>query len=194
MQVSALDAATTTRQNINPTGRGMESLKSEDFFRLLVTELQNQDPFKPAETADMISQVSQIRSIELSQGLTDALSQLTDQQHVAGVSELLGKYVQAQIENADGEPQTVDGIVTGLRFGSDGRTILELDTGQTVLAEDVTRVAGPDTMDTLQQSTASNEQVGHNQNDADQDETQTDKSDQTSKGLLPWLADLFNLG
>ena len=68
----------------------------------------------------MIGQVSQIRSIELSKNLTDALSQITSQQRTAGASDLLGKYVTATVANTDGSKQDISGVVTGVRFDSDG--------------------------------------------------------------------------
>lgn len=120
--------------------RGISSMKSEDFFKMLVTELRQQDPFEPAKTADMIGQVSQIRSIELSTALTGSLEQLSQQQRTAGASELLGKYVTASVPGADGRPSEVSGVVTGVRFNPDGTAVLELDSGASVMAAHVTRV------------------------------------------------------
>jgi len=120
--------------------RGLGSLNSEDFFSILVTELQNQDPFEPAKTEDMISQVAQIRDIELSGQLTDTLSQLTAQQRMNGCSALIGKYVQAITLSADGAASVQEGVVTGIQFGQDGRALLELDTGEAILATSVVRV------------------------------------------------------
>lgn len=138
--VGAVDGASRTTVD-----RGLSALGSEDFFKILLSELQNQDPFEPAKTSEMVGQISQIRSIELSKYLTDALQTLTAQQHTAGASELLGKYVTARVNGQDGTETEVAGIVTGVRFASDGTAILELDTGQTVLASDVTRIAAPET-------------------------------------------------
>lgn len=120
--------------------RGLDSLRSEDFFKILVTELQQQDPMEPNKTSDMISQVSQIRSIELSGQLTDTLGQLAQQQRASGASDLIGKYVQAAMQAEDGAPVVIDGVVTGVQFASDGSATLELDTGMAVRATDVFEV------------------------------------------------------
>lgn len=133
--IGGAGAATGARRE-----RGISSMKSEDFFKLLVTELRQQDPFEPAKTADMIGQVSQIRSIELSTALTGSLEQLSQQQRTAGASELLGKYVTASVPGADGRPSEVSGVVTGVRFNPDGTAVLELDSGASVMAAHVTRV------------------------------------------------------
>ena len=122
-------------------------LSSEDFFKLLVAELQQQDPLEPTGTGDMIAQVSQIRSIEQSHQLMTTLQQMTQQQSTAGATEMLGKFVEAQVLGPDGMPVLISGVVTGVLFSSDGTAVLELDTGEAIRATDVMRVSAPETAD-----------------------------------------------
>lgn len=122
------------------TDRGLGTLKSEDFFRLLISEMQQQDPLEPAKTGDLIGQVSQLRSIELSSRMTDSLDALSRNQRTSGSSELLGKYVFASSPGADGSAQLVSGVVSGVLFSDSGEAVLELDTGQSVLSSTVQRV------------------------------------------------------
>lgn len=138
MPSSAIGAIGTTPP---PTvrNRGMQSLTSEDFFKLLVTELRQQDPLQPSNTTDMIANVSQIRSIELSSQLTSTLDQLAAQQRTAGVSDLLGKYVIGKQPDGSSAPPT-QGVVTGIRFSSEGVAVLELDNGLDLAASEVTQV------------------------------------------------------
>jgi len=150
MQISPVGSARAASNVV--TDRGLGSLKSADFFRILVTELQNQDPFEPTRTADMISQVSQIRSIELSGKLTDTLDSLAHQQRINGVSQLIGKYVQAISRAEDGSEIVREGVVTGVRFDAQGLAVLELDTGEVVPAGDVVRVT---TLDQIEAAEAS---------------------------------------
>jgi|GEM_PF-1063535 len=121
--------------------RGIGSLKSEDFFHILVTELQQQDPLQPSDTGDLVNQVSQIRGIELSSQLTKTLDELSRQQRVTGSSDMIGKFVTAVAADAGGNPTFIDGVVTGVRFDTDGAAVLELDSGQAVRADDVVRVS-----------------------------------------------------
>lgn len=139
MQTQDVTAATPTATAERRST--VDQFSSEDFFKLLVTELQQQDPLEPTKTADMIGQVSQIRTIEQSQQLVSVLEQLSERQHANGVSELLGHYVEAEVAGAQGATRTVSGIVTGVRFVSGGAAVLELDTGETVKASDVSRVS-----------------------------------------------------
>ena len=62
----------------------------------------------------MISQVSQIRSIELSGKLTDTLDLLTRQQRMSGAGELIGKFVQAISTDANGTQMLQEGVVTSV--------------------------------------------------------------------------------
>lgn len=179
--------STTSVSSIVPTAstttqRGMNGLSSEDFFKILVAELRQQDPLQPSKTSDMIGQVSQIRSIELSKNLTDALQQLSRQQRALGASELLGKQVTATVIGDDGTEQEVTGVVTGVSFDTDGGAVLELDTGQSVRAADVKRIAN---------TTAAGQSTTTGTTAADEATTAADKAEAAkaqSEGLLPWLS------
>ncbi|MFH1745722.1 MAG: flagellar hook capping FlgD N-terminal domain-containing protein [Planctomycetota bacterium] len=156
------------------TERGLGEMSSQDFFKLLVTELQQQDPLEPTATADMISQVSQIRSIELSQQLTSTLDELASQQRTNGLGELLGKYVEGLTSGPDGSPITITGVVTGVRFGPDGTALLELDTGQSIRAVDVSRITTP-------------EQLSVSGGDADKSEATAQAEAPAEKSPAKWL-------
>lgn len=142
MQIDAASAATT----ISTTGadRGTSALKSEDFFKILISELRNQDPLEPNKTADMIGQVAQIRSIELNGQLSETLDTMTRQQRTAGASEMLGKFVSAVAATDAGSEQLVSGLVTAVNFNDKGEALLELDTGVAVRSADVRWVSSLD--------------------------------------------------
>lgn len=184
-------SSVTSAQTATVAERGLGSLKSEDFFRILVTELQNQDPFEPAKTDDMISQVSQIRNIELSKNLTDTLSLLSERQQTLGVAELIGKFVTATRTAEDGSQTEIAGIVTGVQMTSDGTAVLELDTGETVLSKELTYVTSLEMLEAMNAVQA-----------AKTDKTDTNKSTTAAQaaasaetaqpdGLLGWLQRLF---
>jgi len=138
MQVQAV--GTQNARAPQRVDRGLGALRSEDFFRILVTELQQQDPFEPTKTSDMINQVAQVRAIEMSGRLNETLDALAHQQRTGEFSNLIGKYVTARVVGPDGTVQTVEGVVTGVRFDQDGVPLLELDTGDIVRARDVERI------------------------------------------------------
>ncbi len=188
MQVAGVGA---TAPNVAEKQSGLQSLKSEDFFQILVTELQQQDPFEPTKTSDMVAQVSDIRSIELSQQLSETLGRLADQQQTAGVSDLIGKFVVSAQDTGEGEQNLVAGIVTGVRFASDGSTLLELDTGQSVLASEVDQIIAPELVEAMPEVPTSGEQ------DKTGDQAKTRQgaaaAEEERTGLHAWLDNLGKL-
>jgi len=69
------------------------NLKTEDFIRMLVTQLQNQDPFNPTENQDPLSQMSEMRSLESTNQMMATFSQLLVQQRLASGASLIGKTI-----------------------------------------------------------------------------------------------------
>lgn len=144
MDTSSVGATSSSSTNTARESDAYGQMESADFFKLLITEMQNQDPFNPSETSDMISQVSQIRNIELSGNLTDTLSQMTEQQRTLGTTDLIGKYVQGEVEDDEGTVTTLSGVVTGVTFGEDGEAILELDSGLQMPATALSMITSTD--------------------------------------------------
>lgn len=99
---------------------------TQDFLELLITELTNQDPLEPTDNEAMLRQISSIREIELSSELTDSLKSLTDQQSVGSAAGLIGQFVRSK-PASDG--LVVEGVVTSVRFDSNGSPVLVLDNG-----------------------------------------------------------------
>ena len=122
------------------SNRGLSALGAEEFLGILITQLQMQDPLQPMDNQELLTQVSQIRDMEMSMNVTAALENLTDQQRYAGVASLIGKLVSGVVHGADGQEQTISGVVTGVRFTERGQAVLELDTGESLPLEKLTTV------------------------------------------------------
>lgn len=45
------------------TGKQREELGQEDFLKLMTTQLENQDPFKPMENGDFLAQIAQFSTV-----------------------------------------------------------------------------------------------------------------------------------
>ena len=108
--------------------QSVQALGSDDFFQLLIAQLTNQDPLEPTSNEELLQQVSSIREIELSTSLTRSLKTLTDQQRFGSASSLIGRYVSGAPQTGSTEPPP-RGVVVGIRFGTDGQAILQLDSG-----------------------------------------------------------------
>jgi len=70
---SASLAAATGSSSTNPRG----VLGKDDFLKLLLVELQYQDPTAPTDTAKILSQTSQLATLESADNTNQALAKLT---------------------------------------------------------------------------------------------------------------------
>jgi flagellar basal-body rod modification protein FlgD len=100
-------AATTT------TG-GTKQMGQQDFLKLLLAQMQNQDPMQPMDDTQMMSQMAQFSALEATQQLQATIQQSSNMQTVFGAGALIGKYVEAN--QSDGTD--VVGAVTGVDFTS----------------------------------------------------------------------------
>lgn len=138
--VASIGSATTVQSAGSSTASGLSSLDAQDFFGILIAQLQQQDPMQPMSNEAMVSQMAAIRDMEMNYTLTEALKRMTNEQRFAGAAGLIGKYVEGTVENADGEEITLKGVVTAVRFSEKGKAILELDNGDTLPLEKLTQV------------------------------------------------------
>jgi flagellar basal-body rod modification protein FlgD len=89
-------------------------LGKQDFLKLLLAQLQNQDPMKPMDDTQMIAQMAQFSALEATQQLQQTIQQSSNVQTIFQAGALIGKYIQAN--QPDGTSTT--GAVTGVDFTS----------------------------------------------------------------------------
>jgi flagellar basal-body rod modification protein FlgD len=111
-------------------------LSSEEFIKILITELTNQDPFQPNDSAAILEQLSSLRNIESQTSLQDKLEDLVLSNSIAQAGGMIGKVV----EGLDLSNNNVSGQVTAVRI-VDGKAILELDTGVPLPLDRVTGIS-----------------------------------------------------
>ncbi len=108
---SSSSAATKTK------GNGMGDVDTDQFLGLLLTEMQNQDPMQPMDNSQMLTQMSQIRSIGSNDKLTSTLSTLAAGQELAMASSMIGKTVKA----LDRDAKDVEGKVDRVSVQTDAK-------------------------------------------------------------------------
>ena len=100
-------------------------LKTEDFIKMMITQLQNQDPLEPAKNQELLAQMSQIGQLQSATTLQESLKAMVLQQNIGAAGNLIGKMVQG----IDSFGVSVTGLVNSVRVEKDG-VYLELDNGQ----------------------------------------------------------------
>jgi flagellar basal-body rod modification protein FlgD len=113
-QVQVPAAGSTAAAAPAPVADKTHSLGKDDFLKLLLAELQNQDPSKPMDDSQTIAQMAQFSALEATQQLQQTIQQSNNVQSIFQAGAMIGKYVQAA--QADGSELT--GVVTGVDFTS----------------------------------------------------------------------------
>lgn len=113
-------------------------MSSEDFIRVMFTELSNQDPFQPNDSAALLQQLSSIRSIESDAQLTKQLKAIVSQNQLAGAGSLIGKAVQGLTPDAN----RVAGQVVSVARQGDEVSLL-LDSGWVVPMNNLEAIVDP---------------------------------------------------
>jgi flagellar basal-body rod modification protein FlgD len=111
-------------------------MKTEDFIRMMVTQLQNQDPLEPAKNEQLLAQMSQIGQLQSQESLTSTLKDLVLQNNLGSAGNLIGKYVKGVDENT-GDDAT--GKVKSVKVIK-GEVMLELDGGETMKMAKVSEI------------------------------------------------------
>ncbi len=103
----------------------------------MVTQLQNQDPMSPASDSELLSQMSNIGSLESSTDLQTTMKSVTLQTQVGSASALIGKTVTG-ISTAN---KSATGVVDSVSVsGTD--VDLNLDTGDVVSVSNLSSISG----------------------------------------------------
>jgi flagellar basal-body rod modification protein FlgD len=93
---SALTTGTSTTSN-STAGSTSAASQQDRFMKLLVAQLNNQDPMNPMDNAQMTSQIAQINTVsgiqQVNDTLTNMAAQLNAMQVMQGSSSLVGKNV-----------------------------------------------------------------------------------------------------
>lgn len=95
--MSAIDSLfssnTATNTSVSANSDRLNDLTMSDFIKMMVAELENQDPMNPMSNTEMLQQMSQMRSITANDRLTTSIESLTLGQALSTAAGLIGKTV-----------------------------------------------------------------------------------------------------
>lgn len=131
MTIDAVSSGTTTATTTQNQSTQLQSkdLGKNDFLKLLVAQLQNQDPLNPTDNKDFIAQMAQFSSLEQMQNLNQSFQSFTTSQtqnqkpvQLQAAAAMVGMKITYQADNSLVE-KTVNSVV----MGKDGLPKLAVD-------------------------------------------------------------------
>ena len=94
-------------------------LGKDDFLKLLITQLSNQDPTSPMENTEFISQMAQFSSLEQMTNMSSSFTKMASFINSSEAASTLGKTVELNIGDT-----TTTGIVEGATRGENPQILV----------------------------------------------------------------------
>ena len=94
-------------------------LGKDDFLKLLVTQLQNQDPTEPMENTEFISQMAQFSSLEQMTNLSTSFEKMASFITSSEATSTLGRTVELNVGDV-----TTTGVVEGATRGENPQILV----------------------------------------------------------------------
>ena len=104
------------------TGNALREVNIDDFLKLMIAELQNQDPLNPMDNSQILEQISQIHSVESTKKLSSTLDSVLLGQNLSSASSMIDKTIQGLADGGSEvtgvvESVSIQGGVSKLKVG-----------------------------------------------------------------------------
>lgn len=122
------------------TQDAFSSLDTQEFVRIIFSELAHQDPLQPNDSKALLEQLSSLRNIQSGMDLSTKLNALVAQNELSAASGLIGR----SVSGVSDDYQRVEGVVQRVIRTNDG-AVLALTTGQRIHMSNLDQVLGAPT-------------------------------------------------
>ncbi|CAI9390937.1 hypothetical protein BACSP_00493 [Bacillus sp. T2.9-1] len=126
---------------------GSSSLGKDDFLKILITQLQNQDPTSPMDDKEFIAQMAQFSSLEQMQNLNTSMTNLISlqtQSNLISYGQFMGQDVNwSKVETDDeGNSTTTSGVgkVSSIAYTEDS-VVFTLEDGTQVTPANISSMS-----------------------------------------------------
>lgn len=131
---------------------GSDILGKDDFLKILMSQLQNQDPLEPVKDKDFIAQMATFSSLEQMTNINKSIEKLVTNQisdSILRYSEMIEKQIEwTQIDTGQSDESTetsVNGIgIVRSVYQSGQNIMLELENGTVIDSKDIVKVSKPE--------------------------------------------------
>ncbi|GJM11644.1 MAG: basal-body rod modification protein FlgD [Pseudohongiella sp.] len=132
-----------------PVANKNDELGQEDFLKLLVAQLKNQDPSNPVENSEFLGQIAQFSMVSGIDGLGasfDSVASSLFSTQAMQASQLVGKDILIETNSAELiQGESVDGMLESPTSASNVRIYIEDQTGLPVKTIDLGNIAAGST-------------------------------------------------
>jgi flagellar basal-body rod modification protein FlgD len=97
-----------------------------DYMKLLITQLQNQNPMEPLSNNEMASQLAQISQLQQLESMSESFAKVLATTELAYANSLLGKEVTFMPETGTGTTDITSGLVEQVYNNVDGEIFLRV--------------------------------------------------------------------
>ena len=111
---------TTTDQSDAVSNAVSNSMGKDQFLKLLTTQLKNQNPMKPMDNTQFVSQMAQFSSLEQMNNMNSNMNDFLQFQKISQAGSLVGKKVS--VLNSD-SGQNITGVVEKANVTGDSTTV-----------------------------------------------------------------------
>jgi len=110
-----------------------------NYMKLLVAELQNQNPLEPLDNKEMASQLAQLSQLQQLETMNSGFARILTSVERTYASSLIGKEISFLTESQTGTKETQRGVVGQVYNNVDGEILLVAN-GHTVTLNEVISV------------------------------------------------------
>jgi flagellar basal-body rod modification protein FlgD len=120
MNISAITSNTLTSTEPGTARIPIQVLDQDDFLKLIVTQLANQDPMNPQKDTEFIAQMAQFSSLEQSKAMQLNMATMVSQQQLLQANGLIGRLVELDL----GGGLVAAGVVSGVVVDAAGPRLI----------------------------------------------------------------------
>jgi flagellar hook assembly protein FlgD len=159
MSTQAVGSTATTPSTTTSSGTGSSTISKDDFLKILMAQLQHQDPLNPTDANAFVTELSQLTQVETLQNIQTDMSNLASSLQQGNVGQwvsAIGGYMQVSdtaISSGDkvmmspgGDYDTItltlqkpDGSTTEKSFASSDSPVFNVDQSYTVTGVSATK-------------------------------------------------------
>jgi len=122
MNVNSIGSVGASGVDTSQQANRSMGLGRDAFMKLLLAQLQYQDPLKPMDDTDFIAQLAQLNTVQQLEELNESFESFMGQQNLMRGADLIGRTVSASVAGGD----SVQGTVSAAKI-KDGEVILVID-------------------------------------------------------------------